>query len=101
MKPAVDVQAREQRLRTLFEGALIESAKHKGDSKKAITLPVSIAIHGLVIGLALGASMWFIEDIPEPPIPVTFYAAAPPRLPRPRPPPSQRHPSRRLPNRSS
>ena len=67
----------------MFEGALIESAKHKGASKTAMTLPVSIAIHGLVIGLALGASMWFIEDIPEPPIPVTFYAAAPPPPPPP------------------
>ncbi len=67
----------------MFEGALIESARHRGDSKKAITLPVSIAIHGLVIGLALGASIWFIEDIPEPPIPVTFYAAAPPPPPPP------------------
>jgi protein TonB len=67
----------------MFEGALIESAKHKGDTKRAITLPLSIGIHGLVIGLALGASMWFVEDIPEPPIPVTFYAAAPPPPPPP------------------
>ena len=65
----------------MFEGALIESAKHKGDTKRALTLPLSIAIHGLVIGLALGASMWFVEDIPEPPIPVTFYAVAPPPPP--------------------
>lgn len=33
----------------MFEGALIESAKHKRDSRRAVTLPVSIAIHGLVI----------------------------------------------------
>jgi periplasmic protein TonB len=67
----------------MFEGALIESARHKRDSKRALTLPVSIAIHGLVIGLALGASIWFVEDIPEPPIPVTFYSAAPPPPPPP------------------
>src|SRR5262249_2419120 len=96
----------------MFEDALIESAPHKGDSKKAMTLPVSILIHGLVIGIALGASIWFVEDIPmpppvpilllalatgtalgastcsveptpDPPIPVTFYASAPPPPPPP------------------
>ena len=61
----------------MFEEALIESSRRKGDSRKATTLPVSIAIHGIVIGIALGASIWFVEDVPEPPIPVTFYAAAP------------------------
>ena len=67
----------------MFEDVLIESGRHKGDSRKAITLPVSILIHGLVIGIALGASIWFVEDIPEPPIPVTFYASAPPPPPPP------------------
>jgi|SRR5437867_1820681 len=67
----------------MFEEDLIESAHHKGDSRKALTLPVSIAIHALVIGIALGASIWFVEDIPEPPIPVTFYASAPPPPPPP------------------
>jgi len=67
----------------MFEGALIESAKRKSDSKRSVTLSLSVAIHGLVIGLALGASLWFVEDIPEPPIPVTFYAAAPPPPPPP------------------
>lgn len=67
----------------MFEDALIESAKHEGNSRKAATLPVSIAIHAVVIGLALGASIWFVEDVPEPPIPVTFYAAAPPPPPPP------------------
>jgi protein TonB len=48
-----------------------------------LTFPVSIAIHAAVIGVALGASIWFVEDVPEPPIPVTFYAAAPPPPPPP------------------
>ncbi|HEY3124611.1 MAG TPA: energy transducer TonB, partial [Thermoanaerobaculia bacterium] len=67
----------------MFEDALIESSHRKGDSRKATTLPISIAIHGVVIGIALGASIWFVEDVPEPPIPVTFYAAAPPPPPPP------------------
>ncbi len=67
----------------MFEEDLIESKKRKGDSRTGMTLPVSIAIHGIVIGIALGASIWFVEDVPEPPIPVTFYAAAPPPPPPP------------------
>jgi protein TonB len=67
----------------MFEDTLIESAKHQSGSRKALTLPVSIAIHALVIGAVLGASIWFVEDVPEPPIPVTFYAAAPPPPPPP------------------
>src|SRR5437667_3637309 len=67
----------------MFEDALIESANRGGGSRKAITLPLSIGIHALVIGVILGASIWFVEDVPEPPIPVTFYAAAPPPPPPP------------------
>ena len=67
----------------MFEEDLIESKKRHGGSRTGTTLPVSIAIHGLVIGIALGASIWFVEDVPEPPIPVTFYAAAPPPPPPP------------------
>ncbi len=67
----------------MFENSLIESSHRKGDHSKAMTLPVSIGVHGLVIGLALGMSIWFVEDVPEPPIPVTFYAAAPPPPPPP------------------
>ncbi len=70
----------------MFEDVLIESSNRKGDHRTGVTLPISIAIHGVVIGIALGASVWFVEDVPEPPIPVTFYAAAPP--PPPPPPPA-------------
>jgi periplasmic protein TonB len=67
----------------MFEDVLIESAKQKGRGRKALSLPVSLALHVLVIGIAVGASIWFVEDVPEPPIPVTFYAAAPPPPPPP------------------
>src|ERR1700681_4381617 len=67
----------------MFEEDLIESTKHKSGARTGLTLPVSIAIHALVIGIALGMSIWFVEDVPEPPIPVTFYAAAPPPPPPP------------------
>ncbi|HEU5250703.1 MAG TPA: TonB family protein [Thermoanaerobaculia bacterium] len=67
----------------MFEDVLIESAKQKGRGRKALSLPVSLALHVLVIAAAVGASIWFVEDVPEPPIPVTFYAAAPPPPPPP------------------
>jgi protein TonB len=67
----------------MFEDVLIESGHRKQGGRKALTLPLSIAIHAIVIGIALGASIWFVEDVPEPPIPVTFYAAAPPPPPPP------------------
>jgi protein TonB len=67
----------------MFENSLIESSHRRGDSRKAATLPISIAVHAIVIGAALGASIWFVEDVPEPPIPVTFYASAPPPPPPP------------------
>ena len=62
----------------MFENSLIESTHHDDKNKKAISLPVSIFIHAAVIGGILGASIWFVGEVPEPPIPVTFYAAAPP-----------------------
>ena len=48
----------------MFENSLIESSHRKGDSRKAMTLPVSMALHAIVIGAALGASIWFVEDVP-------------------------------------
>jgi protein TonB len=67
----------------MFEDVLIESAKQKGRGRKVLSLPVSLALHVVVIGAVVGASIWFVEDVPEPPIPVTFYAAAPPPPPPP------------------
>src|SRR5215472_6670182 len=67
----------------MFETSLIESTHKKDESKRIISMPVSILIHAVVIGGILGASIWFVGDVPEPPIPVTFYAAAPPPPPPP------------------
>lgn len=71
----------------MFEASLIESGKHKG-TQRWYTLPLSFLIHVVVVGSAVGLSMWFIEDIPEPPIPVQFYTQAAPPPPPPPPPPS-------------
>lgn len=67
----------------MFEDILIESAGAKTGAKRAMSWPVSLALHVLLIGAALGASIWFVEDVPEPPIPVAFYASSPPPPPPP------------------
>jgi periplasmic protein TonB len=70
----------------MFEASLIESSKHQASGKRWLSVPLSILIHVLVIGTTMAASMWYIEEIPEPPIPVSFYANAAPPPPPPPPP---------------
>lgn len=67
----------------MFEDVLIESAHQKDRAKRVLSWPVSLALHVVLIGSALGASIWFVEDVPEPPIPVAFYASSPPPPPPP------------------
>src|SRR5712691_8522583 len=67
----------------MFENQLIESQHRKGTGKKPLTFAVSLIIHVIVIGTVVAASLWFVEEVPEPPIPVQFYAAAPPPPPPP------------------
>ncbi len=70
----------------MFENQLIESVHRKGTGKKPLTFVISLLVHGVVIGSLVAASLWFVEEVPEPPIPIQFYAAAPP--PPPPPPPA-------------
>lgn len=71
----------------MFEAALIESTKQKIDRKRWMTLPLAVILHVLVIGSAVALSLWYIEEIPDPPIPVSFYVQAAPPPPPPPPPP--------------
>jgi protein TonB len=67
----------------MFEDVLIESGGDTKGAKRSMSWPVSLALHAVLIGAAIGASIWFVEDVPEPPIPVAFYASAPPPPPPP------------------
>src|SRR5512136_2863519 len=71
----------------MFEAALIESTKQKVDTKRWMTLPLAVILHVVVIGSAVALSLWYIEEIPDPPIPVSFYVQAAPPPPPPPPPP--------------
>lgn len=61
----------------MFEETLIESSRSSSRSGRGISFPLSVALHVLGIGGAIGASVWYVEDSPEPPVPVIFYS---PRL---------------------
>ena len=65
----------------MFEESLIESSRLSRRSGRRVSLPLSIALHVLVIGAAIGASLWFVEDASEPPVPVIFYSPGPPPAP--------------------
>ena len=70
----------------MFEQQLIESRLQMGDGKRWLSLPTSMVIHAAVVGLAVGATLYAVDDLPEPPIPVSLYVAAPvPVVPRGRP----------------
>lgn len=58
----------------MFEESLIESTRVSRRSGRRVSLPLSIAFHALAIGGAIGASLWFVEESPEPPVPVIFYS---------------------------
>ena len=64
----------------MFEESLIESTRLSRGSGRGISLPLSVALHVLIIGAAIGASFWFEEDAIEPPVPIIFY---PPESPPP------------------
>jgi protein TonB len=70
----------------MFESALIESTRQKVDKKRWMTLPLAILLHVVIIGSAVALSLWYIEEIPDPPIPVSFYVQAAPPPPPPPPP---------------
>jgi protein TonB len=71
----------------MFEAVLIESTRQKVDKKRWMMLPLAVILHVLVIGSAVALSLWYIEEIPDPPIPVSFYVQAAPPPPPPPPPP--------------
>jgi protein TonB len=61
----------------MFEQQLIECRRQKGDGKRWLSLPASMVIHAAVVGLAVGATLWSVDDLSDPPIPVSLYVAAP------------------------
>jgi hypothetical protein len=67
----------------VFESYLIE--RRQPLIGRALTTIASIAIHVGAVALILFLSLFYVEELPEPQVTVTFFSAQPP--PPPPPPP--------------
>src|SRR5438046_9221632 len=72
----------------MFESTVVESKKHKIGLQKFLTLPVSIALHAIVITAVIVGAIWTVEFPTNSPAQVAQYSAsaAPPPPPPPPPP---------------
>ena len=59
----------------MFEDALIESHRKPQAKSKLLLLPVAVVIHVIVVAMVIVAQLWAIEELPEPPIQVSFWSA--------------------------
>jgi TonB family protein len=64
---------------TMWDESLIESGKRPQGRKKWITAPLSILVHGAIVGLLVLGSYWFVEAVQPviPPAPVLIPVALP------------------------
>jgi protein TonB len=70
----------------VFESYLIE--RRQPLIGRAVTTIASIAIHVGAVALILFLSLFYVEELPEPQVTVTFFSAQPPPPPPPPPPPA-------------
>ena len=70
----------------MFENALIESQKQKRSKGRLAMLPIALGLHAIVILMVVVGQLWAVDEVPEPAIQVSFWAAPPPPPPPPPPP---------------
>ncbi len=56
----------------MFETTALESRKKKGGLRKLLTLPISVGLHALVVGIVVFINLWAIELPTNPPAQVPF-----------------------------
>src|SRR3954465_10215529 len=73
----------------MFESTVVESRKQKVGIQRILTLPVSVAIHVVVVVAVVVGAIWNVEFPTNSPAQVAQYsvASAPPPPPPPPPPP--------------
>src|SRR5436305_14408000 len=73
----------------MFESTVVESKKQKVGLQRLMTLPVSVALHVVVVVAVVVGAIWSVDFPTKSPAQVAQYsvAAAPPPPPPPRPPP--------------
>jgi protein TonB len=77
-----------------FEAILAESHgafERRPARWRRAMLTASLAVHLIALGIALGYSLWQVDELPLPAVSVTLAGSAPP--PPPPPPPARRHSS--------
>ena len=72
----------------MFESYL-DRGKKRSLRSRALTLSLSVLLHGGGVGLLIFMSLFHVEELPEPSVTVTFFSVAPP----PPPPPPPRAPA--------
>jgi len=76
----------------MFETTALESRKKKGGLRKLLTLPISVGLHALVVGIVVFVNLWAVEFPTNPPAQVAQYAVVAPPPPPPPPPPRKAPP---------
>ena len=81
----------------MFESYL-DRGKKKSLRSRALTLSLSVVLHGGAVGLLVFLSLFHVEELPEPSVTVTFFSVAPPPPPPPPPkaPAAKPKPKRRV-----
>jgi periplasmic protein TonB len=71
---------------TTFESFLTEQVNPRRGRRRGWVFGVSLALHGAVLVMGVLHSLWRVEVIPPPELPVLLYPFAPPAAPPPPPP---------------
>jgi len=66
----------------VFESYL-DRGKKRSLRSRALTLALSVMLHGGGVGLLIFISLFHVEELPEPSVTVTFFSVAPPPPPPP------------------
>jgi hypothetical protein len=62
----------------VFEQALSPESSRRGPARRSRFLPAAVAVHAALLLAFLGASLWSLDEPPDPPVPITWVSTAPP-----------------------
>lgn len=62
----------------MFEETLLPESSKRGPARKSRFFPAAVAVHGALLLAVLGASLWSVEEPPDPPAPIAWVSTAPP-----------------------
>lgn len=65
----------------MFEGTLSPESSRRASARKSRFFPAAVVVHGALLLAVLGASLWSVEEPPDPPVPIAWVSTAPPASP--------------------